>query len=310
MAIRQLPYIRSNHLTTPMKYLAVVLLASIACLSSLAQDAIMPIAVEKPVRGLYKSFEEFKYNVPSIRDSFNIRGHARTAPKWKGTTSYKPYYEETGARAYGLWGFSDGEHCFFYHDGEFFEVSLDSAVLGFYAYASQGSEGMLVGAAMSPSSAGTGMALAGYAIADELNKKTRKFYFMNPYSGGYSTNPNAKGMDDKTLPTTSSMVVFRVKKKESEVPVTVSVDGEEISLVPSTVVEFSFPISREPIEVCYGKDLSECYTFYPLSAKAKFFRASFNGKTEKLDEINYNGGLSLSNKTKKEQEKRQRKAGK
>ena len=52
-----------------MQQLLVVILISF-CLEGFSQVKEMPISNEIPKRGIYKTFEEFKFNVPSITDSF------------------------------------------------------------------------------------------------------------------------------------------------------------------------------------------------------------------------------------------------
>ena len=57
---------------------------------SFSQELELPIFKEKLKYGIYKTFEEFKYNTPSIIDSFYVDLKERKSKNWEGTYSKKP----------------------------------------------------------------------------------------------------------------------------------------------------------------------------------------------------------------------------
>ncbi len=145
-------------------------------LSGISQELDMPIVNEYPKRGIYKTFEEFKFNIPSVTDTFHIERKARTQERWEGTYSLIPRYSENNKKVKKVWGFSDGQKIYTFHQWEFFEVKIDSGRIGFYAYKQLDNSGAASAGAL-------GGAIGGgiYAtIATNNAKKKRIYYQINP----------------------------------------------------------------------------------------------------------------------------------
>jgi hypothetical protein len=84
-------------------------------LKGYSQGNQIPTAVEIPKKGLYKTFEEFKFNVPSITDSFFVEGKMRTQQNWEGTMSYTSRYASSNKKVKKVWRFSDSQNVFAFH---------------------------------------------------------------------------------------------------------------------------------------------------------------------------------------------------
>lgn len=88
---------------------------------------------EKPKRGIYKSFEEYKLGTPSRKTPFEVRSKERKQKGWEGTISYYPIRKDNKQTMDRLWGFSDGEIFYLKYGLDFFPIEYNDGKLSFWA---------------------------------------------------------------------------------------------------------------------------------------------------------------------------------
>jgi len=97
------------------------------------------VEVDTPARGVYRSFEEFRDNKPSITD-FEVRERNHpTARKW-GAAGLQPCHADGTLTPFedSLWGFSDGGKIYIKQGREYFELTRRGSTWTFYGYRTAG----------------------------------------------------------------------------------------------------------------------------------------------------------------------------
>jgi len=288
-----------------MKVTLLIFFLSLLSLSGISQELGIPIENEDPKRGIYKSFEEFKFNIPSITDSFNVERNVRTQKNWKGTYSLIPRYSENNKKVKKVWGFSDGQKTYAFHQWEFFEIKIDSGRIGFYAHkqldnAGAAAAGVLGGAI------GGGI-YAGIAISNAKSK--RIYYQINPINGklhSFQTKIDISDMEGQM----TKLILYRRSKKEMNEPLNILInDSLGFELIPYSIKEIDVPITRKPLKICYGKNSEQCMDLVVISTDIKYLEGSISSKgaETKLEEVQIEVGKFYSTQAKFYQNKRENK---
>ena len=284
------------------KYQLLVILFLVS-LSSYAQEGDFPIESETPRRGIYQTFEEFRFNIPGITDSFYVESKIRNQVNWEGTLSFTPRLAQKVKKRRRIWGFSMEGKVYVFHQLEYFEVKLDTTKVGFYGYKDLGPSGVIVGGSV-------GGAIGGgiySAIAIKSAKKKRVYYQINLLNGKISPDAidsNTASMEDQV----AKLVIYRRGKKEKEAPLEVSIDGYPgFQLIPNTVKEIEVPLTREPLKVCYGDNLGQCIELLLISKGTRYLEASISTKSGEttLEQVNSELGTFNSKQAKYFQDKRE-----
>lgn len=272
-------------------------------LSGVTQELDIPIENEDPKRGIYKNFEEFKFNIPSITDTFHVERKVRIQKKWKGTYSLIPRYSENNKKVKKVWGFSDGQKTYVFHQWEYFEAKIDSGRIGFYAYKQLD----ISGAASAAMFGLAGGVYAGAVIS--AAKKKRIYYQINPINGNlhsFQTKIDASGMEGQM----TKLVLYRRSKKEMNEPLNILInDSLEFELIPYSIKEIDVPITRNPLKICYGKNSVQCMDLAVISTDIIYLEGSISSKLAetKLEEVKIEVGEFYSKQAKFYQNKRENK---
>jgi hypothetical protein len=282
--------------------LIIILILFCFCLTGYSQRIEMPISTEVPKRGIYKTFEEFKFNVPSVTDSFYLDNKIRTQKNWEGTISYTPRYASNNKKAKKIWGFSDGQKVYTFHQWEFFQVKLDTSSVGFYAYEELDNSGA-VAAGLIGGAIGGGIYAA---VAIDNAKKKKVYYTLNSLNGKLNSI-NEIGDSLNVDSQFTKLILYRRDKKEKKDPLNISLnDSIKFQLIPNSLKEFDIPISREPLKICYGNKLDQCIDLTVISNEIKYLEGSISSKTDmiNLEEVKIEVGEFYSKQTKYFQDKR------
>ena len=287
-----------------MKRCNFIIILLIFCWKGYSQNKGIPIMDEIPKRGIYKTFEEFKFNVPSITDSFYVESKIRAQKNWEGTTSLIPRYDSNGKKVKKVWGFSDGQHTYAFHQWEFFKIRLDSSILGFYAY-----KELLNPSVGSVAAGAVGGAIGGglySALAIENAKNKRIYYVINLLNGKLNSSYNinySEGSESQLM----KLIVYRRGKNEKEEPLKVSFnDTLTFQLTPNSLKEFNISISREPVKLCYGNNPDQCTYLTLIPNETKYLEGSISSKKNdaKLEQVKVEVGEFYSNRVRYLQDKR------
>lgn len=231
-----------------------------------------------PPRGIYDSFEEFKTNTPSITDSFYTESKVRTQENWEGTLSLTPRYAENNKKVKKVWGFSDGQNLYAFHQWEFFKVIIDSSEVGFYAYKELDNSGAIA-AGVAGGAIGGGI----YAAIAVENAKKKRVYYKIDLSNGEFINEKSASAQSKVENKEARVIIYRRDKQQKNEALTISFsDTTTFQLIPNSLLEFKIPVSSEPIKVCYGENLANCINIEILSDEIKYFEGSNSTKTNEV----------------------------
>lgn len=256
-------------------YIFVILLLQTSYTYSQSQD--IPIVKEKPKRGLYESFEEFKFNTPGIQDTFYIQLKERTQQNWEGTFAPTPYYVATDKKAKRIWGFSDGKDCYIYFLREYFKVQLDTSNIGFYAYAKINEE---VDGIITTSTGVIGGSIYN-AIANDITRKKKIYYYLDPLNGQIKETSDAVSANANKLQYTT-LTIYRRNKKEMKEPLSISInDSLQFSLIPNSLKEFKIPVTRDTIDLYYGAALKQSLQLVFIKTDPQYVEISFPKKEGK-----------------------------
>lgn len=281
-------------------------------LPGIAQELDVSIRSEPPIRGIYKTFEEFRFNRPSVTDSFNIEYTIRSTKNWEGVLSYYPRYHKNNKRVKKVWGFNDGCQAFIFHQLEFFPIKIDENEISFNAYGMIGNTGVgtsgalrsVDGGAMDAMGAMGAVGGAVYgAVALSKAKKQAIKYVINSETGII--------YDSKYLLGTAKVIFYRRKKKELDRPFNMTINDSIFnSFIPNSYLEVSFPISKSSINICSDDQSIECLDLIIETKETKYIECSIsiNDELPKAVVVETEVGEFYSRASRYQQEKRMNKA--
>lgn len=289
-----------------MEKIIVVILIYITFVSiGFCQEIDLPIFKETPKRGIYRTFDEFLYNNPGIIDSFFVESKTRMSENWEGTQTFTPRFRVNNMKVKNVWGFSDGDQVYIFHQVEYFplEIKINQIIFsGFGAIDNSDA----VNAALVGGLIGSGI----YAATTLANAKKQKIdYIIHPVSGKiydkyFITDETAfiKGQPAK-------LILYRRGKNELDVPVNFKINENIInSMLPGSFLELSLNISREPNIICYGENFNECFNLMMPSEETKYVECSFTKKSKSpvMNEVKTVVGEFYSKQSKYLQEKNEK----
>lgn len=249
------------------KYL-IFMIALCSAMALFAQND-STLQVEGLKRGVYRSFQEFATNSPSVSDSISIHEYPRNIDFWNGTYNYRVLRASTAKPVRRVWGFSDGKHAFVKHQEEFFQVKVENGRYTFQGYAPFESELALRAVKSGVDS--------NVEWVKNLAKRNRCTYVINSESGEI-IGP----IDAKYTPTVEGLcrklIVYRPVKREAAQVVRISLNDEPcIELLPGSIQSVSVRFNGEPMKVCVCESDTQCTTFMLDRVEEGFVKIS---KTE------------------------------
>ncbi len=159
--------------------LAATIVLLLMVLSANSQESDYPIFKEKPNKGIFKTFEEFKTNQPGITDAFYIERKPREYKVWEGSSTLIPRYKGNNRKIKKIWGYSDGRHVYIFHQIDYFPIDFDENELSFFAFGDFDESRIIVGAILGgPIQAG----ISTEKVYAEAKNQKRK-YIINASTG-------------------------------------------------------------------------------------------------------------------------------
>lgn len=204
------------------------------------------------VEGIYKNFEEFLANKPSITSGYYVNYFNRTHKLWNETLTFLHKDSTSKRKIKEIWGFSDGESAYILHQKEFFKIELVEnryQFVGFDKIDKSGNVAAFIfgGLILLSLSSSTNLKIA-------KNRPTE--YFIDIYTG---MPINLEEEKIKFLGKMVNLYFYRLGKKEDRAPVLLSVnDSLHFNFVPNSFEVLSFRSSESPVKVCYGSGLQTC----------------------------------------------------
>lgn len=211
------------------------------------------------VRGVYKTFEDFKAGQPKEVNPFYLDSVPRISDKWLGTCSVTPRYVRNNKQVRKIWGFFDGTRSWIHFQNDFFPIEVDGDQLRFDGYGIVDNGGVVASGLL------FGLVGAGiYALAtNEVAKSKRITYFIDPNNGNIH---NAQQLEaDLQLVDGKfggkKLVIYRGTKKEQDKAMLFAVNDSVIEgFVPGSYFEMGFPAGVNQVKICFDKGFGKCET--------------------------------------------------
>lgn len=241
-----------------------------------AQSVNAPVLHEKLGRGIYTSFEEFKFNRPAITDSFYVEVKPRKGKGWRGTEKTIPRFFGSNKKVKKVWGYSDGTAAFILFQGEFFELDLKQDKIKFIGYPYVDEEGAALAGVLG-GAIGAGI----YAVATSAKTNSQQVaYKIHPNSGRlYYDSSNWEKQEKE--PQLSQLIIFRKEKKEASSTISLTVnDSIRYSFIPNSIVRLNFETSRKPIKICYDANKESCIELSIMHPKTTYIEVSQSEKED------------------------------
>lgn len=262
-----------------------------------------PIFNEKPKKGIYVTFEEFKFNEPSITDGFSIKHKTRTTSNWKDTKSY--YIKKDSGSKINIpdevWGFSNGNEIFIFHIVEFFKLSRQNDGFISYAYrranldTSKAEEvGSIVGSlfggqeqiAGAPKSSVFGNVVG--EGAGRITKKTRikkvlntKLRYCLDFDGKLKHTPaetNFFDLNKHRHKEKRTITIIRGKAKELNQNINIDFDDRTFEIPPNSLKEIEVTFEDKIYSICLNNNKKDCFKVNLINDKPYFFQISYSKK--------------------------------
>jgi len=166
------------------------------------------------VRGVYRTFDDFKAGQPEKVNPFYLDSIPRTNKKWLGTYYVTPRYVKNNRAVKRIWGFYDGTQSWIRFQNDFFPLEVHGDEIRFEAFGIVDNGGVVASGLL------FGLVGAGiYAIAtNEVAKSKRVTYIINPNNGNIH---NAAELEADLLLTNGQfggkkLVLYRGTKMEMD----------------------------------------------------------------------------------------------
>jgi len=290
-----------------MKLLAIISsLLLVLPVFSQENDFDFPILKEKPKRGIFKTYKDFILNQPSTADSFYIELKPRKTNDWEGTVSVIPRYAKNNRKIKNIWGFSDGQFVFIFHQIDYFQLEIVNNEITFFGYGMLDNSGVTT---MGVVSGALGAGIAHQKAMDRIKNQKIK-YFIDLSTGKIKSSLKEYNKFGTLKIPTTKLIFYRDGKKEMDQAFEFTYGGDTIySLVPNSVHETIVEVSLDPILVCYGEDFKECTALITDEEKYYYIECSIStkNKTPSLTEMSEVNGDYYYKIAKRLQEKREKK---
>jgi len=283
------------------------------CLITYAQTTDKyPIFNEKPKKGIYVTFEEFKFNEPSITSGYSLKHETRNEEKWKGTKAYYPV-KNNGSKTKipkTVWGFSDGYEIFVFHDVAYFKLLQKEN--GFETYAhdkvnwDKVNAGEVIGYSLGGILGGTiAAASKDNKVKKVLNTKQRYCVDFDGVLKHIPTKGNFIDWNRFQYNEKRTITLIRGKAKELSQTVAVNFNEEIYNLAPKSFEEIEILIEDKTYQICLeGK--KECLKANLIKNVPHYFHISNTKKKGLKVEIPSEDFVKFNLATIKRQSKRKK----
>ncbi|UOG76132.1 hypothetical protein MTX78_05925 [Hymenobacter tibetensis] len=234
-----------------------------------------PVQSGPPTRGVYRSFEEFRQNTPTLAEGpFEIRRKPRKGAQWAGTEDVEAWYLELDAYnprrlvRGGAWGVSDGETAYVFYRGHYFPLQPAGNNYTFTGFKAHDPSAMAAGAILG--------GLAGAALVAATSTNEPQLYKLRMTSGRVvSSMKQAVSANGFAAPDTAAIYLYRRQDAAPTQPLVVTLGGREVgTLAPNSFLALSWRDRRQAMELCVRGGQPQCQSFVPDFTTATYFECS------------------------------------
>ncbi|MCU0355519.1 MAG: hypothetical protein MUD08_17535, partial [Cytophagales bacterium] len=233
-------------------------------------------------RGFYKSIDEFRNNTPSFTGDFEIYKRPRTARSWEGEFDVSPYFPTPDGKrriVKNMWGFSDGQTCYFKYKGEFYALTREGNNFTFYGHRAGSPVGVTVGQAA--------FGVIGAAVVVSVSNDDIKTKFLfDTQSGRITFYDDYLDAETETI-AIAKVVAYYPKAKNQNTTVDFSLanrsDTLSNPLAPNSSVELEWTLDRSDPELsaCLNTD-TNCLRFVPRMDETTYIEITFDSKSNRF----------------------------
>jgi hypothetical protein len=223
-----------------------------------------PVQNQPLQRGIYRSFEEFRQNAPTLTAGpFELQRKTRKGAQWVGTEEVEAWYlhlsdDQPRRLVRGAWGLSDGQNAYIFYQGRYLPLQPAANYYHFVGFRQPDGGNVLAGAMLG--------GLAGAAIAGSIGTNQPQLYELRLASGRVVASRQPAGVGGfAAAADTAAVYLYRRAEAGEAPPLRVTVDGKEIGqLGPGQYLALSWRDKRRDMAICVQGAQAQCHTFMPL----------------------------------------------
>ncbi|QHT70581.1 hypothetical protein GXP67_29975 [Rhodocytophaga rosea] len=230
-------------------------------------------------KGIYQRFSDFRNNSPVTAPNLVMEQVSREAKHLQHIYEVKPYLlDEKGNRKSlkNVWGFSDGENLYIYHDKDYFLMDRSGGTYAFYAFGPTQTNytAITAGAVM-------GGLVGAVAIGAATQKSTQAEYILDMITGHVTMKDKASIEDTPAItpeyPASINIYWWSGTSKDQALEVYVN-DSLVRTIVPKYQLVFDWETQASEIKICVKNQQEACFTFVPSFKKTNYIACSINTK--------------------------------
>lgn len=234
-----------------------------------------PVQLAPLQRGVYRSFEEFRQNTPTLAEGpFEIKRKPRKGAQWAGIDNVEAWYLELGPNQPrqlvrgGAWGVSDGETAYIFYRGHYFPLEPRGSHYAFTGVRAPDPGNALAGAVLG--------GVAGAALASAGTNQPQ-LYELRMASGRVVPSLQPRTVGGFATPDTAAVYVYR--RADAAAPLQVLVDGKPAgTLGPDQYLALTWRDRRRDMTICLRSEGQEtCHTFVPVFTTATYLLCTPGG---------------------------------
>ncbi|MBC6697899.1 hypothetical protein [Hymenobacter sp. BT190] len=229
-----------------------------------------PVQTQPLQRGIYRSFEEFRQNAPTLTAGpFELQRKTRKGAQWAGTEEVaEAWYlhlsdDQPRRLVRGAWGLSDGQNAYIFFQGRYLPLQAADKYYSFTGHRQPDGGNVLAGAMVG--------GLMGAALASSGTNQPQ-LYELRLASGRVVTSLQHASIGGFTpAADTAAIYLYRRADAGPAAPLRVLVDGKEAGqLGPGQYLAFSWRDKRRDMVICMQGEQEKCHTFMPLFGTTTF----------------------------------------
>ncbi|OWP63354.1 hypothetical protein CDA63_09095 [Hymenobacter amundsenii] len=235
---------------------------------------------QQPLRpGVYKSFEEFRANAPTLQEGpLEIVKTPRKGREWAGTNNVEAYYlyldpNHQRRPVRDAWGLSDGQTAYIRYRNRYFPLTPAGPDYTFTGFRIPDPNEQLAGVALG---AMFGLAGALVAAATLPSGTQPQRYDLHLTSGRVvaTERPNTTP-DGFVRADTAAIYLYRRPDAQSGQPVRVQLNGREVGqLTAGSYLALSWTDRQQQLRICVGSEQETCRAFVPDFTTATYLECS------------------------------------
>ncbi|MCC2548181.1 hypothetical protein LJY25_17155 [Hymenobacter sp. BT175] len=241
-----------------------------------AADVRFPIQTQPMRRGVYRSFEEFINNNPTLAEGpFEIVRRPHASRQWAGQDEVEAYYLHLDAAhprrlvRDGAWGVSDGKAAYILDGSYYYEMTPSGQNYTFMTRAGANPDAVLAGALVG--------GLAGAVVVGAVSSGRPQQAELHLMTGRVVLGPVLGDNPDAIFAQADTAAIYLYRRPDARAnqELTVTVDGQAVGTLPvNGFLALSWQNRRKEITICVQGSAPTCYAFVPDFSAPNFLECA------------------------------------